>query len=461
MRSLIIAFLFAWGNLLSAQTTLYIAPGSQLVSDGNVQFVLEETDWKQDGSFVPGQSRVVFRSDQAVEQVLGSSSPAFFDMELDFVSGELELLQTIDLGGALIFTQGDLDLHGESINMGALASLLQEADNRRVYDSQGGGTLSITVSLNAPTQNPGNLGLTISSNANLGSTVVTRGHDAQTLNGNAGIQRYYDVAPATNTALNATISLTYFDNELNGVSESDFDLFRSTDGGSTWIPFAASQHFSAANRVELTGINEMGRFSTTTTGAFPVTWLAFDARWRNQQARRVAALEWVTGQEFNSDYFVVWRKIEGFTSGWEALGQVDAAGFSDEEQHYEFVDGDIGRGDAILYQYRLEQFDLDGSSQMSQVVSLRVEQHLDYQFQAYPNPARDHVNLLAQLPDKDFARSLHLLSAQGQMVYEKQFDFTGNVDEAVSVDHLPEGVYFLVLRTAQEQTLRRSILILH
>ena len=78
------------------------------------------------------------------------------------------------------------------------------------------------------------LGAILTTGQDLGETVIIRTHDIENVNGQMSIDRYYDISPANNSGLNATLGFTYFDSELNGLTENDLTLFRSEDGGMSY-----------------------------------------------------------------------------------------------------------------------------------------------------------------------------------------------------------------------------------
>lgn len=126
---------------------------------------------------------------------------------------------TLD-NGTLSVASGTIDLAGGTLTA-ATAGTLDETSGRVT-----GGRLTTTRTLDAPTsKNVAGLGTIITSAADLGQTTITRGHTAQTAESHAGIERYYEVAPTNDTGLDATLVCSY----------AELVLFRSTDGGTTWV----------------------------------------------------------------------------------------------------------------------------------------------------------------------------------------------------------------------------------
>jgi hypothetical protein len=162
------------------------------------------------------------------------------------------------LAGGLVLNNGDLDLNGCTITLGPAATLAETAGNTVTGTS---GMITTTRTLTAPNvaDNIAGLGISIGSAADLGSTVLTRGHAVQPAGG-AGIARYFDITPTTNTGLNATLRFRYDDSELAGTSEPSLVLYKSTDGGTTWTAQGSSLN-TVTNTLELGGIDGLSRWT--------------------------------------------------------------------------------------------------------------------------------------------------------------------------------------------------------
>ena len=159
--------------------------------------------------------------------------------------------------------ENDLNLNGQTITLGSTATLVEGSGI--IYGTSG--TITTTRDLSGITaQNVAGLGATITTAANMGSTVISRGHAAQTGNGNEGIKRYYDITPTTNTGLDATLVFNYADSELNSLTESTLVLFRSTNTGSTWFDQGGTVN-TTNNTLTLTGIDAFSRWTGGSTAS--------------------------------------------------------------------------------------------------------------------------------------------------------------------------------------------------
>ncbi len=167
-----------------------------------------------------------------------------------------QLNSDINIEGNLCLEK-NLDLNGYNITLSPTSYLLEGSG----VLSGVAGTISITKNLASPASlDVGGLGLKISSTINLGSTTITRGHAVQSGNGNSSITRYYNITPTNNSSVNGTIVFPYLDSELNGLTENNFTLFRSTNNGTTWTNQGGT--LSAANNtVTKSGISSFSRWT--------------------------------------------------------------------------------------------------------------------------------------------------------------------------------------------------------
>lgn len=162
-----------------------------------------------------------------------------------------------------------LDLEGGTMDLGGSGETarLEEQTGGRVTN----GELQAVRELNTPSAaNVAGLGAELSASADLGTVTVTRGHVAQSLDGDDSIQRYFSIDPSgTNSGLSATLTVQYADAELNGVDESTLELFRSTDGGASWTAEGQDARNAETNEVQLDGISSFSRWTLGGEPSFP------------------------------------------------------------------------------------------------------------------------------------------------------------------------------------------------
>lgn len=168
---------------------------------------------------------------------------------------------TVNVNDTLFIQTGFLNLNGNNLVLSNVGYL---RENPGCLVKGTSGTISTTRAINAPSGvNIAGLGATITSSADLGSTTITRGHSPYTINGVAGLQRYYNISPANNTNLNATLVYHYESSELNGNNEYFLSLYRSTNAGTNWSTIGG-QKDTANNNVTYSGINAFSYWTAAT-----------------------------------------------------------------------------------------------------------------------------------------------------------------------------------------------------
>jgi hypothetical protein len=236
------------------------------------------------GRFVAGAGTVVFNGASGNQTISSVSVDTFQNLGVNKASGTVLLNRDIAVRGNLTVTSGDINLSGDTIHMGT-AALLSETQGNTV---KGVGRIAGAKTVGVPSaQNPFGLGATLTSSVDLGSTTVSRGHVAQTIGADSSILRYFDIQPAVNTGLSATLVFHYDTSELNGVPVTMLCLFSSADSGRSWTPRGGIVD-TAARTVTLTGIAQMGRW-TLANGGITAVLAPPPPKTTQQPASRVAA----------------------------------------------------------------------------------------------------------------------------------------------------------------------------
>ncbi len=372
--------------------------------------------------------------------------------------------QTIEVrnGGTVTVENGGVwDLKGTTVDLGPAGS------TARIAESGGGrfagGLLTAVRALSSPSSaDPAGLGLEISASKDLGDVTVTRGHAVQTApNGNESIERFYDLSPSqNNSGLNATLTFSYNDAELNGLSESNLELFKSTDGGSTWSEEGLDGRNTTANTVTLGGITSFSRWTLgSTDNPLPVELVSFEGQPIGDGVRLV----WRTASETGNSGFAVQRKIDPGTGpySWQKVGFVGSqaeGGTSTQAHTYRFTDTDLPYA-ADSMRYRLRQVDVDGSTQLGDPVTVarsRVQQVVLKE--TFPNPVRRQVTVRYAVPEgsESGTVTLRLYDVLGRQVQSVPAPAgAGRHEVRLAVDDLTSGVYFLRLQAGDTVQTRR------
>lgn len=373
----------------------------------------------------------------SMQSLAGTNDIIFYNLDIDNSSVGIILNRGISVSNNLNMTDGNIDLNNYTIDLGTTGVLTNETASARIYGSSG--VIQATRDLNAPSADDvAGLGLEITSSANMGTTQISRGHEAQSAAGGGilGIERYYDVSPANNTGLDASITFNYYDVETTGHTEANLVSWKSIDGGSTWTNEGGTVN-TTANQLTHSGIDGFSRWtlSDQVNNPLPVELLTFTARLTSLNQ---VQLDWVTATEINSKHFEVLRSQNGEDFEW--IGTVDAQGFSEYEIAYEFLDERPYLGQSY---YQLRMVDLDGTFEYSEVKPIYISTFSD-NITLYPNPVNNQAVLhIKGLPDnKDVI--FYLFNTLGQQIMEIPISQLPAYD--IKLEDFPAATYFYLIK---------------
>lgn len=157
-------------------------------------------------------------------------------------------------------------------------------------------------------------------------------------------------------------------------------------------------------------------------------------------------LEWSTAEEVNSELFVVQRSTNGID--FFDVQKVDAAGISDEQTAYHFMD--LGNNNPKSY-YRLKQVDDDGSSSFSQTVIVNKQSQNQFMVMSMSNPEaykKFEVSIDCSV-DGDIAYQLTTLQGEKLVDIEQSVGIGLNMI-VFDLANEPEGVYKISIQMGDE-----------
>jgi len=344
----------------------------------------------------------------------------------------------------------DINLNGYTITLGSSGYLYE--GSYRLYGTSG--TITTTRNLSALTsENIGGLGAVISTTLGMGSTTITRGHALQ--GGNNSISRYYDISPTVNIGLLATLVFNYNDNELNGNTESDLKLFRSTNAGVNWEKQTLSTVNTTDNTITQTLIGSFSRWTAANSNsAMPVELVSFVSSVHGKNIE----LKWKTSKEVNNKGFEIERKISG--GAWQYAGFVVGAGNTNEMKEYSFEDKNLNTG---TYSFRIKQIDFNGNYSYHNLNGT-VEIGLPAKFslsQNYPNPFNPSTKIDFALPVESSV-SLKIFDITGKEVMNiinNESLKAGYYTAEINSGGLSTGVYFCRLIAGNFSSVKKIILL--
>ena len=209
-------------------------------------------------------------------------------------------------------------------------------------------------------------------NMNPGKVTVTRIVGGNTNNGailRRGSKTYaatrmkYIIKPTTNGGLNADLTFHYFDDQLNGVSESNMNIFRRKDGSTgDFIYRGKSSQNTTFNTITETNSDSFSEWVLGgSNNPLPVDYLNFSARYINSN---LINIDWTTATEINNRDFEVERSYDG--RNYETIATIFGNGTTSFPVDYKAVDNNFLRTANVIY-YRLKQNDYNGDYEYSPV----------------------------------------------------------------------------------------------
>ena len=259
---------------LWSQGTLQLTAGATFKTSGNAYLILENMHIVNDGSLQQTSGNGIVKLTGGLNVNLSGSSATTINQLMMTRSGSasLNLQSNLSVVSNVTFNGGLLNLNNNIFDLSSTGSFINESELSRAFTT-GTGYIQATGILNNPSAaNLGNLGAVITSNTNLGNTIIKRGHKVQTgISGsNNSIMRYYDIIPAINMALKATLRFHYFDAELNSLPEASLYQWKSVNLVN-WDLMGADSRNLIANYTERKTYGRFDRITLATATAPGIT----------------------------------------------------------------------------------------------------------------------------------------------------------------------------------------------
>ncbi|MEJ2616483.1 MAG: T9SS type A sorting domain-containing protein [Ignavibacteriaceae bacterium] len=418
-------------------------------------------NWKNSGTLKADFGTVIFNGGNGNQTIESTNEEIFSFIIVNKMSGDLQLLNDITINGDLDIINGDLDGNNNTVTLdgglnGRAGGPIIETPGNTF---KGGIITTLVPFLNAP-DSFSTMGLTITSEKDLGSTLLERGHEILTDGDTTSILRFYNIAPSNNSDLNATLVFSYDESELNGLAEKDLSLFLIPDSGPGWIKIEGIVD-TQANTVTASGIAQFNLMTlAANTNLVPVELISFTASLEN----KLVKLKWQTATELNNKGFEIERKNRDSeyknqdNKGWTRIGFVEGSGSTTEFQFYSFTDKNPTGGSNFIY--RIKQIDFDGSYKYSDEIEVNIIPEKFLLSQNYPNPFNPSTTIKYSLKEESRVQ-IKVYNSIGQEVAAlvNEIKPAGYYSIIFNAKGLPSGIYFYKISAGSFSQVKKMLLI--
>lgn len=157
-------------------------------------------------------------------------------------------------------------------------------------------------------------------------------------------------------------------------------------------------------------------------------------------------LEWSTSYETESAFFYVEKSLDGVT--YENVGTVEAAGNSNDEQKYRYMDIQVTDMEA---HYRLRQVDEDGTESLSHAVQVIKEMKNQFMIIDFSSITVDKMFNVTIDALTEGQMSYSLYSYKGETVFKSSKQLINGINSfEINMADEKEGKYKLVFELGDE-----------
>lgn len=405
--------------------------------------------------FTPNTGEVAFvgAAAQTVPNV------GFYDLRINNTAG-VSLSANTNVGGTVYMQNGILTTGTYTIDLGSTGNLNETTPNAQAPTSYIIGNVTTTRNVLKNTANSfGGIGLTLTeSTINSNNTQVTRttGTASTVSSGKSSIKREFEITPATNTGLNASMTFSYFDHETTGHLEDSLILYRYN--GTEWIDKQPTVVNKVTNTLSYSGITAFSRWTASDkyNQPLPITLLNFKVKATNDNQ---IAINWKTIKEENNAYFTIEKSVNG--TDWVLVEEINGAGSSSQPLTYNTVDTNPFEG--VSY-YRLKQTDYDGKFVYFKIVPTEINYEAVNSFECniYPSPATvDNMNMLISSEELGLYQ-VTISNAVGNLLYSTRFNHqekSAFIDLSNTINDYNFGTYFITVLNGKSNVCRQKIII--
>jgi hypothetical protein len=225
---------------------------------------------------------------------------------------------------------------------------------------------------------------------------------------------------------------------------SSGDIENIQPNGLSWYYFAIITQ-SDGNKIVTAPI-----WYTRSDLVLPVTLINFSGTWSTDKNK--AILSWISAREINTSKFIIQRSTDNGAT-WADIGTVAAAGTSNFNQQYSFIDVQPKAANW----YRLKMIDADNAYSYSKTVVLTSSSANAVYYTLSPNPATNFINVVSTFSQPQPVR-IQLMDNTGRILSSQQVIIGGSAPVVIPVSGYKAGMYYLVI-TDDQRSVKQKIVI--
>ncbi|WP_127124527.1 T9SS type A sorting domain-containing protein [Pseudoflavitalea rhizosphaerae] len=432
MKSILSCFIPVCLAIAGNAQQIKVTEGTTITTANQLQLVLSNGMNFENNADLELPTLTVLASGAADNRITGSGMLTIGQLKINKQAGaKLILEKDCSIATEVNFMKGFLDLNEHTLYLQPNAILKNEQAGSRIIGNNGG-AVQLTILLKQPSNlNPGNLGLIISTATDPGLTVIRRSHQVFRNGGGSSINRSFELSPASNTGLNASITLQYFDEELNGLNESLLELYQSPNNGKSWYPRGFSERNIVSNEVSADFIASLNTFTLSTiNNPLPVKLSSLSISCNNDQP----TIKWKTVNPQDVQSFRIQKSSSGLL--WETVsGSIQPQPHTQHE--YSYTDQQI----PAKY-YRIQSLEQNG--EISYSPQLRTDCKVkENSFSLLLNPVRENLQLKITAGNPKQLQ-LQIIDPQGRIIRKMNLEIhSGHTIQAIPLPAGTKGLYHI------------------
>ena len=220
--------------------------------------------------------------------------------------------------------------------------------------------------------------------------------------------------------------------KAKGYVNGSHDPFTIANANATVTAIGGSQTDFNVTCSNISGFSFFGMGGDNET-PLPVELLSFTGFCDENQT----TINWKTASEFNSSYYVVAKSTDG--ENWREVNNQPAAGFSNEELSYQFIDE--SKNDDNVY-YRLSQFDSDGEATVYNPIFVSCDNNSNF-IKTLPNPSDASFQVLVNNKLLIGKATIKMIDTKGTLVSIKEVEITEGTNLFYLNENVTPGIYYL------------------